>query len=106
MLELDGGVYPFVKTTKENTDDIVDFINTYATEHNIPVQIDKNKANTLYMMLFGIGYLSTILQKLIRSAADSNSIQNSSAKQLDLIAETMHTSRKAATYSIVDVDVR
>ena len=105
MLELDGGVYPFVKTTKENTDDIVDFINTYATEHNIPVQIDKNKANTLYMMLFGIGYLSTILQKLIRSAADSNSIQNSSAKQLDLIAETMHTSRKAATYSIVDVDV-
>lgn len=105
MLELDGGVYPFVKTTKENTDDIVDFINTYATEHNIPVQIDKNKANTLYMMLFGIGYLSTILQKLIRSAADSNSIQNASAKQLDLIAETMHTSRKKATYSIVDCNI-
>ena len=111
MLELDGGVYPFVKTTKENTDDIVDFINQYAEDHNIvdekgnKINIDKNKANTLYMMLFGIGYLSTILQKLIRSAADSNSIQNSSAKQLDLIAETMHTSRKAATYSIVDVDV-
>ena len=107
MLELDGGVYPFVKTTKENTDDIIDFINTYANDHNIvdakgnKINIDKNKANTLYMMLFGIGYMSTVLQKLIRSAADSNSIQNSSAKQLDLIAETMHTSRKAATYSII-----
>lgn len=111
MLELDGGVYPFVKTTKENTDDIIDFINTYANDHNIvdakgnKINIDKNKANTLYMMLFGVGYMSTVLQKLIRSAADSNSIQNSSAKQLDLIAETMHTSRKAATYSIVNCDV-
>ena len=105
MLELDDGVYPVIKTTKDNTDDIVDFINNYAIEHNIDVSIDKNKANTLYMMLFGVGYMATILQKLIRSAADSNSIQNSSAKQLDLIAETMHTSRKAATYSIVECDV-
>lgn len=107
MLELDGGVYPFVKTTKENTDDIVDFLNQYAEEHNIvdakgnKINIDKNKANTLYMMLFGVGYLATVLQKLIRSAADSNSVQNSSAKQLDLLAETMHTTRKAATYSII-----
>ena len=111
MLELDGGVYPFVKTTKDNTDDIVDFINKYAQEHGITdakgnaINIDKNKANVLYMMLFGVGYMTTILQRLIRSAADSNSIQNSSAKQLDLIAETMHTSRKAATYSIMDCEV-
>lgn len=111
MLELDGGVYPFVKTTKENTDDVIDFLNQYAEEHNIvdakgnKVIIDKNKANTLYMMLFGIGYLTTILQKLIRSAADSNSVQNSSAKQLDLLAETMHTFRKKATYSILDCDI-
>ena len=99
MLELDGDVYPFVKTTKDNTDDIVDFINQYAEEHNIvdakgnKINIDKNKANTLYMTLFGVGYLATILQRLIRSAADSNSVQNSSAKQLDLLAETMHTTR-------------
>lgn len=111
MLELDGGIYPFVKTTKDNTDDIVDFINNYADEKNITdsngnkVFIDKNKANTLYMMLFGVGYLATILQKLIRSAADSNSVQNSSAQQLDHIAETMHTSRKDATYSTIECDI-
>lgn len=111
MLELDGGVYPFVKTTKENTDDVIDFLNQYADEHGIvdakgnKINIDKNKANTLYMMLFGVGYLTTILQKLMRSAADSNSVQNSSAKQLDLLAETMHTSRKAATYSIIDCEI-
>lgn len=108
MLEYDDGVYPVVKTTKENTDDIIDYLNNYAAEKGITdskgnkVVIDKNKANTMYMMLFGVGYLSTILQKLIRSAADSNSIQNSSAKQLDLLAEIMHTSRKAPTYSTIE----
>ncbi len=113
MLDFDDtGVYPVIKNTEDNTSDIVDYINTYCQQNNIKnskgevIYIDKNKSNPIYMMLFGVGYLNTMLQKMIRSAANSMSIQDSNPSQLHNIADILKLPPKAGAYTYLSMSIQ
>ena len=106
MLELDGIEYS-VKTPEENTDDLIAFINDYCAARNIQnshgevISLAKNETNPLYMMCYGLSYLTTILQKLVYSAGCSNSVPESSERQLLNIADIAHVKRNAATRTVI-----
>lgn len=106
MLELDGLEYT-VKTPEENVSDVVAFINDYCATKGIKnslgelINIDANEANPLYMMCFGMSYLTTVLQKLIYSAGCTMSVPESSERQLLNIADIAGVVRGAATRTVI-----
>lgn len=106
MLELDGLDY-VIKTPEENTSDLISFINNYCQQHNVKnsvgeiINIDVNEANPLYMLGFGLSYLTTVLQKLIYSAGCTLSVSESSERQLLNIADVAGIVRNAATKTII-----
>ena len=106
MVLLDGIEYS-VKTPEENTDDLITYINEYCQAHNIQnslgetIYIEDNKANPLYMLAFGIGYLMTNLEKLIYSAGCSMSIAEASERQLLNLADIAGIRRSLATRTTI-----
>lgn len=106
MVQLDGVDYT-IKTPQENTDDIISYINTYCTENGVKnaygedVYIEPNDANPLYALARGVGYVSSILQKLAYSAGCSMSIPASSSSQLLNLATLAGVSRAAATKTTI-----
>lgn len=102
MVEINGVQYPG-KTAEENTADMVNYINKYCADNNIKnskgetIYIDASETNPLYMMIFGQGYLLSILQKLVQSAGNGFSIADSSDRQLGNIAEIARVKRNKAS---------
>lgn len=92
MVEIDGIKY-IAKTPSENTADLLKSINTYCSDHNIvnskgeQVFIEANLANPLYIMLWALGYLTTVIQNLIISVGRAHNVQESSDDQLLNIAD-------------------
>lgn len=110
MLELDGVVYP-VKTPAENTTDMLNSINNYCADNDIRnskderIVIAETPSNPLYIILWGLGYLVAIIQKLLYSIACGFSIQESSEKQLLNLADLAGIKRQQATKTTIDLVV-
>lgn len=110
MLELDGVVYT-VKTPAENTTDMLNRINNYCADNDIRnskdelVTIAETPSNPLYIILWGLGYLVAIIQKLLYSIACGFSIQESSEKQLLNLADLAGIKRQQATKTTIDLVV-
>lgn len=106
MLLLDGIEYE-VKTPKENTDDLVTYINDECANNNIKnslgevISIDDNTSNPLYMILFGMGYMTTILQKLVYNAGCSMSVAEASERQLLNLSDIAGIKRTTPTKTII-----
>lgn len=107
MLELDGVQYE-VKTPSENADDLVTFINNRCTDKQIKnslgelIEVDVNEANPFYQFIYGMSYLTTILQKLVYSAGCASSIPESSDRQLLNIADIAGVKRIKSTKTIIN----
>lgn len=110
MLELDGVVYT-VKTPAENTTDMLNRINNYCADNDIRnskdelVTIAETPSNPLYIILWGLGYLVAIIQKLLYSIACGFSIQEASEKQLLNLADLAGIKRQQATKTTIDLVV-
>lgn len=110
MIELDGIEY-LVQTPTENAYDMVQYINDYCATNQIKnskgelIYIDINPANPLYIIIFGICYLLSALQKLIYSAGCSLSVAASSDRQLLNIARIANVQRRAETKTTVSCTV-
>lgn len=108
MIELDGIEYE-VKTPLENTEEALGFINDYCSSNNIKnskgelIQISANWANPLYVILYGLSYLVTVLQKLIYNAGCALNLARASDRQTLNIAEIANVRRKKATKTTVEV---
>lgn len=107
MVEINGKQFPG-KTPEENTADMIDYINQYCRDNDIRnskgevIYIDAIETNPLYMMIYGQGYLLSMLQKLVQSAGNGFSIASSSERQLSNIAEIARVKKmKASRTSIV-----
>ena len=106
MIELDGIQYD-VKTPEENADDLIGYINSYCTAHSVKnslgevIQVEMSEANPLYMMCYGISYLTTVLQKLVYSAGCSLNIASSSDTQLLNISDISGIKRMPATHTVI-----
>lgn len=102
MILLDDVQYN-VKTPDENASDMVETINQYCATNNVvnnqgdQIYIEPNYANPLYILLYGLAYLVSRLQKLIYSAGCALSIASSSDKQLLNIADACGIKRKEAS---------
>lgn len=105
-MELDGIEYP-VKTAAENTQLLVDYINNYCTTNNIQnskgevINIAENITNPLYIICYGLGYLLSIVQKLIYSVGCAFSISSSSDRQLLNLADIANVQRHAASRTTI-----
>lgn len=106
MIELDGIEYP-VKTPDENTQDLISYVNTYCSDRGITnslgevIFIEVNITSPLYLLFWSIGYLATIIQKLLYSIGKQYSISASSEKQLLNIASNAGVRRLPATPTTV-----
>lgn len=106
MIELDSIEYS-LNTPEENCNNAVTFINEYCAAHNVTntkgesVFIEANTTNPLYMIIYGLSYLVSILQKLIFSVGSSISIPHSSDSQLLNLADIAQVKRKKATKTII-----
>lgn len=106
MIELDGIEYS-LNTPEENCNNAVTFINEYCAAHNVTntkgeiIFIKANTANPLYMIIYGLSYLVSILQKLIFSVGASISVPHSSDSQLLNLADIAQVKRKKATKTII-----
>ena len=106
MIELDGRDYA-LNTPEENCSEAVAFINDYCATNNITnskgelIFIEANTTNPLYMIIYGLSYLVSIIQKLIYSVGSSISIPHSSDSQLLNLADIAQVKRKKATKTVI-----
>lgn len=106
MINLDGKIYT-LKSVEENLSDLVIYINKYCTDNNIvnskgePVVIEINPSNILYIILRGVAYLITGIQKLMYACGCAFNIPNSSDTQLLNLADIARIKRKKATNTII-----
>lgn len=106
MIELDGIEYT-IQTPEENATELTAFINNYCAQNNIRntkgelISIEANKSNPLYMLLFGVSYLASVLQKLIFSAGCALNIPRCSERQLLNLCDIAMVHRRNATKTTV-----
>lgn len=100
MIELNGIQYT-VKKPIENTTDMLNTINTYCVQHDVRnskdevVYIEANMANPLYIILWALGYLVTIIQNLIYSVGKGFDLASCNDTQLLNLADIAGVKRGA-----------
>lgn len=105
-LVINGNEY-VIKTPDECAIEVVEYLNKYLSDNNIQdengdlLQIEINNTNPLYIILYGLGYLTSVLQKLIHSAASGVSISESADRQLLNLAQLAKIKRKEPTRTTI-----
>lgn len=111
MIEVDGVSF-MVKTPAENTEDMRTSINEYCSNNNVTnsknelVYIEQNMASPVYLLLWALGYLVTVVQKMVWSVGKAHNVQSSSENQLLNIADMANIKRGKASVTTFDVYVR
>lgn len=106
MILLDGIEYD-VKTPEENVDDLITFINDYCAANNVTnslgevIYLENTEANPLYMLAYGLSYLTTVMQKLIYNAGCAISLAEASPRQLLNLSDIAGIKRSAATRTVI-----
>src|SRR5574344_910779 len=111
MIDLDGKTFT-IKTPTENTETLLNYINSYCSENNIRnskgelIYISANFTNPLYLILWGLGYFITAIQNLIYSIGKSLNVQEASDEQLLNIADMAGIKRGSASVTTFTAQVR
>lgn len=106
MIELDGVQYT-VATPEENVTLMTNYINNYCATKEIKnskgelIYIEQNTSSPIYMLLYGLAYLVSAIQRLIYSVGCTFSISSSSERQLLNLASLANVKRKAATKTTI-----
>lgn len=110
MIELDGIQYS-INTPEENVTNMVNFINNYCAVHEVKnsegeiISIDINTTNPIYMVLYGIAYLVSAVQRLIYNVGCLFSITSSSERQLLELATLAGVKRRGASRTTINCTV-
>lgn len=106
MIELDGVQYES-RTPLENTQDLVDYVNNYCALHDIKnsrgdvVFIKTNMASPIYLLFWAVGYLASIIQRVLYSLGTLTSVSASSERQLLNLVELAGLRRQQATPTLI-----
>lgn len=106
MIELDGVEYS-VATPEENVTSMVDYINNYCAVNNIRnskgelIYIEQNTTSPIYMIMYGLAYLVSAVQRLVYNVGCTFSITSSSERQLLNLATLANVKRKKATRTTI-----
>ena len=101
MLQLDGRNYN-IQSPKDIATDIVNYINSYCASNSIKnrkdeiIYVDMNWSNPLYIVIYGIAYILSIVQKVMYNVACGFSIPDASDRQLVNIAQIANIQRRPA----------
>ncbi len=111
MIELDGKEFE-LKTASENTKDLLDTINNYCAENNVKnskdevIFIEENMSSPIYIILWAMGYLITVIQNLIYGLGKLLSIQSSPESGLLNLADMAAVKRGSASVTTFQVYLR
>lgn len=106
MIELDGVEYR-VQTPTENAYEAINYINDWCARNDVKnkkgevIYIDTSPTNPLFIILFGFGYLISIVQRLIYSLGCAFSFNKASDKQLLNLAQIANVKRVKATKTTI-----
>ena len=101
MLQLDGRNYN-IQSPKDIATDIVNYINSYCASNSIKnrkdeiIYVDMNWSNPLYIVIYGIAYILSIVQKVMYNVACGFSIPDASDRQLVNLAQIANIQRRPA----------
>ena len=106
MLQLDGRNYN-IQSPKDIATDIVNYVNTYCSANDIRnrknevIFIDMNWSNPLFIVVYGIAYVISLVQKVMYSVACGFSIPDASDRQLLNLAQIANVQRRPAKKTTV-----
>lgn len=101
MLQLDGRNYN-IQSPKDIATDIVNYINVYCATNDIRnrkdeiIYVDMNWSNPLFVIIYGIAYVLSIVQKVMYNVACGFSIPDASDRQLVNLAQIANIQRRPA----------
>jgi hypothetical protein len=106
MIELDGRSY-IVNTPTENAFAMLSFINQFMIDNDVRnkagevVQFKISLVSPIWLLLFGIGYMATVCQKIMYAVAQAFNIADCSDNQVLNLAKIARLSRKEGSYTTV-----
>lgn len=106
MIELDGRSY-IVNTPTENAFAMLSFINQFMIDNDVRnkagevVQFKILLVSPIWLLLFGIGYMATVCQKIMYAVAQAFNIADCSDNQVLNLAKIARLSRKEGSYTTV-----
>jgi uncharacterized phage protein gp47/JayE len=110
MIELDGRQFT-IKTAAENTQDMLNSINSYCAEHDVRnskgelVMLEARMSSPIYCILWALGYLVTAIQNLIYSVGTAHNVQASSDAQLLNLAQLANVKRRQPSLTTIRIEV-
>lgn len=110
MINFEGREY-IVDDATTNAYNLLNYINKYMAENNIKnrkgevVQFKINLASPIWLIIFGIGYITTVIQKMIFAVAQAFSIGSCADQQVLNLAQIARIERKQGSYSTMTIRV-
>lgn len=104
MIEFEGREY-VVDDATTNAYNLLNYINDYLAENNIRnkkgevVKLKINLGSPLWLIIFGIGYITSVVQKMLFSVANAFSVNSCSDQQVLNLAQIARVDRKQGSYS-------
>lgn len=110
MINFEGREY-IVDDATTNAYNLLNYINKYMADNNIKnrkgeiVQFKINLASPIWLIIFGIGYVTSVIQKMIFAVAQAFSISNCADQQVLNLAQIARIERKQGSYSTMTMRV-
>ena len=104
MIEFEGREY-IVDDATTNAYNLLNYINEYMKSNGIKnrkgeiVQFKINLGSPIWLIIFGVGYIATVIQKLIYAVAQAFSINSCADQQVLNLAQVARVTRKTGSYS-------
>nr|DAU58902.1 MAG TPA: Baseplate wedge protein [Caudoviricetes sp.] len=110
MIEFEGKEY-IVDDPTTNAYNLLNYINEYLEENNVKnrkgelVQLKINLGSPIWLIVFGLGYMATVLQKIMYSVGQAFSIGSCSEQQVLSLAQIARVERKQGSYTVLPIRV-
>ena len=110
MINFEGREY-IVDDATTNAYNLLNYINKYMADNNIKnrkgeiVQFKINLASPIWLIIFGIGYVTSVIQKMLFAVAQAFSISNCADQQVLNLAQIARIERKQGSYSTMTMRV-
>lgn len=110
MIEFEGREY-IVDDATTNAYNLLNYINEYMKNNGIKnrkgeiVQFKINLGSPIWLIIFGVGYIATVIQRLIYAVAQAFSINSCADQQILNLAQIARVTRKTGSYSTMAMRV-
>jgi hypothetical protein len=104
MVEFEGREY-IVDDPTTNAYNLLNYVNQYMLDNEVKgkngeiVQFKINLASPIWLIILGVGYIATVIQKILFAVANAFSINSCSDQQVLNLAQIARIDRKQGAYS-------